>query len=291
MLPLDAATRESLADKADRFRRQHQGPAILVLPNAWDAATARVFGAAGFQAIASTSAGIAYAAGYPDGERITRSEMLEAVRRIAAAVDVPVTADMEAGYGETTAAAEATAQGVLAAGAIGLNLEDASAGRLLEIAAHSARVRAVRRVAEDAGVPLVINARTDVYLLQAGAPETRFDEAVRRANAYREAGADCLFVPGVRDGETIGRLVEAIHGPINVLAGPGTPPAVALQRLGVARLSTGSGPMRASLTLVRHIAEELRQGMYDLFAGDVISHADANQLMERISGRPPGNAQ
>jgi 2-methylisocitrate lyase-like PEP mutase family enzyme len=279
MLQLDAATREWLASKADRFRGLHQGPAILVLPNAWDAATARVFAAAGFAAIASTSAGIAYAAGYPDGERIARHEMLEAVRRIAATVDVPVTADMEAGYGETAEAARSTAEGVLAAGAIGLNLEDASAGRLLETAAHSARVRAVRRAAQDAGVPLVINARTDVYLLQVGAPEARFDEAVRRANAYREAGADCLFVPGVRDRETIGRLVAAIHGPINVLAGPGTPPADELQRLGVARVSTGSGPMRASLTLVQRIAEELRQGTYAAFTDGVISHADANKLM------------
>jgi len=279
MPPLDAATRETLAAKADLFQRLHHGPAILVLPNAWDAATARIFQTAGFPAIASTSAGIAWAAGYPDDERISRGDMLEAVCRIVAAVDVPVTADMEAGYGETAEAAAATAEGVLAAGAIGLNLEDASADRLLEIAAHSARVRAVRRVAEDAGVPLVINARTDVYLLAVGAPETRFAEAVRRANAYREAGADCLFVPGVRDAETIGRLVESIHGPINVLAGAGTPPAGELQRLGVARISTGSGPMRASLTLVRRIAEELGQGTYDSFTKDVLSYADVNRLM------------
>ena len=279
MPPLDAATRETLAAKADLFQRLHHGPAILVLPNAWDAATARIFQTAGFPAIASTSAGIAWAAGYPDGERISRGDMLEAVCRIVAAVDVPVTADMEAGYGETAEAAAATAEGVLAAGAIGLNLEDASADRLLEIAAHSARVRAVRRVAEDAGVPLVINARTDVYLLAVGTPETRFAEAVRRANAYREAGADCLFIPGVRDAETIGRLVESIHGPINVLAGAGTPPAGELQRLGVARISTGSGPMRAGLTLVRRIAEELGQGTYDSFTKDVLSYADVNRLM------------
>ena len=279
MPPLDAATRETLAAKADLFQRLHHGPAILVLPNAWDAATARIFQTAGFPAIASTSAGIAWAAGYPDDERISRGDMLEAVCRIVAAVDVPVTADMEAGYGETAEAAAATAEGVLAAGAIGLNLEDASADRLLEIAAHSARVRAVRRVAEGAGVPLVINARTDVYLLAVGAPETRFAEAVRRANAYREAGADCLFIPGVRDAETIGRLVESIHGPINVLAGAGTPPAGELQRLGVARISTGSGPMRAGLTLVRRIAEELGQGTYDSFTKDVLSYADVNRLM------------
>jgi 2-methylisocitrate lyase-like PEP mutase family enzyme len=223
---------------------------------------------------------MAFAAGYPDGERIGRDEMLEGVRRIAAAVRVPVTADMESGYGDGVAAAEATAQGVLAAGAIGLNIEDARSGRLLEIADHAARVRAIRRVAVDAGVPLVINARTDVYLRQPGPPETLFDEAVRRANAYREAGADCLFVPGVRDAATIGELARTIHGPINILAVAGTPAVSELQRLGVARVSTGSGPMRAALTLVRRIAEELQRGTYASFTENAISHADMNKLMD-----------
>jgi len=280
MPTLDAATRELLAVKAGRFRKLHQGPDILVLPNAWDAATARIFATAGFPAIASTSAGVAYAAGYPDGRGISRTEMVEAVRRIAAAVAVPVTADMEAGYGDTVEAAEATAEGVLAAGAIGLNLEDGYEGRLLAVADQAARLRAVRRVADEAGVPLVINARTDVYLRQVGAPETRFEEAVRRANTYREAGADCLFVPGVSDSETLGRLVEAIHGPINILAVAGTPPVSELQRLGVARVSTGSGPMRATLSLLGRIASELGTGSYDLFTKGVISHADVNKLME-----------
>jgi 2-methylisocitrate lyase-like PEP mutase family enzyme len=286
MPQFDSAHRQALAAKATRFRQMHEGPEILVLPNAWDAATARVFEAAGFQALATTSAGIAYAAGYPDGERIGRDEMLEAVRRIAAAVRVPVTADMEAGYGDGVAAAEATAQGVLAAGAIGLNLEDARGGRLLDIADQAARVRAIRRVAVEAGVPLVINARTDVYLVQASRPETRgaavplFDEAVRRVNAYREAGADCLFIPGVRDAATIGSLAGAIRGPINILAVAGTPAVSELQRLGVARVSIGSGPMRAALTLVRHIARELQNGTYTAFSENTISHADMNKLME-----------
>src|SRR5207249_7267385 len=191
---------------------------------------------------------------------------------IASAVSIPVTADMESGYGDTAAAAEATAQGVLAAGAIGLNLEDARSGRLLDMARQVERIQAVRRVAGEAGVPLVINARTDVFLLQAGPPETRFDETIRRANAYREAGADCLFVPGVRDAANIGALARAIHGPINILAVAGTPPVSELQSLGVARVSSGSGPMRASLTLVQRIAEDLRRGVYASFTENVVSH-------------------
>ena len=280
MPQFDSAAGDTLAAKAARFRQMHEGPRILVLPNAWDAGTARVFEAAGFPALATTSAGIAYAAGHPDGEGIGREEMLEAVRRIAAAVRIPVTADMESGYGDSVAAAEATAQGVLSAGAIGLNIEDSRGGRLLDIGDQSARVRAIRRVAAEAGIQLVINARTDVYLRQAGPPETRFDDAVRRANAYREAGADCLFIPGVRDAATIGKLAGAIHGPINILAVAGTPAVSELQRLGVARVSTGSGPMRAALTLVRRIAEELQRGTYASFSENTISHADMNTLME-----------
>ena len=281
ILELDPARRAELTAKAARFRELHHGPGILVMPNAWDAASARVFEEAGFPALATSSAGVAYSLGYPDGERISRDEMLEAVRRMARAVRIPVTADMEAGYGATAADAVATALGVLAAGAIGLNLEDAHAGRLVEIAQQSARVRAMRRAAAEAGVPLVINARTDVFLLEAGAPEARLDEAIRRANAYREAGADCLFIPGVRDAGTIARLARAIHGPINILATAGAPSAGELERLGVARVSTGSGPMRAAMSLTRRIAAELRQfGTYASLTEGVISHAEANRLME-----------
>ncbi len=274
----DSARRAVLAAKAARFRQLHAGPGILILPNAWDAASARIFEEAGFPAVATTSAGVAAALGYPDGERIPRDEMLDMAGRIARAVSVPVTADIEAGYGDP----EATALGVIRAGAVGLNFEDAAGGRLVEIAAQGERIRAIRRVADSEQVPLVINARTDVFLLQAGPPESRFDETVRRANAYREAGADCLFVPGVRDGETIGRLARAIRGPLNILAASGTPPAAELERLGVARVSTGSGPMRAGLTLARRIAQELKQrGTYTSFAENAITHAEVNRLMER----------
>ncbi len=285
-----AARRANLARDAARFRDMHAGPGILLLPNAWDAASARIFEEAGFRALATTSAGVAYALGYPDGERISRDQMLAAVGRIAAAVQIPVSADMEGGYGPTVADAEATARGVLAAGAVGLNFEDARDGRLVETAQQAERVRAMRRVADEAGVPLVINARTDVFLLQVGAPESRLAEAIARANAYREAGADCLFLPGVRDAETIAALAGAIHGPINILATPGAPAAAELARLGVARVSTGSGPMRASMTATRRIALELkRDGTYTSFGEGVLTHAEANRLMERSQwGRPPG---
>ncbi|MBZ5622467.1 MAG: isocitrate lyase/phosphoenolpyruvate mutase family protein [Acidobacteriia bacterium] len=271
---------EPLAAKAARFREMHHGPRILVLPNAWDAASARIFEQAGFQALATTSAGIAASLGYPDGERVGRDEMLAVVRRIVQAVSVPVTADLESGYGASTADVEATARGAIAAGAVGLNLEDARARILLEMAQAVERIRAVRRVADEAGVPLVINARIDVLLRQAGPPETRVEETIRRANAYRDAGADCLFVPAALDAETIGRLVGAIRGPVNILALPGVPSISELERLGVARVSTGSGPMRATMTLTRRIAEELKQGEFRAITEAITTYAEVNRRME-----------
>jgi 2-methylisocitrate lyase-like PEP mutase family enzyme len=268
---------------AKRFLELHTSGRLLVLPNAWDAGSARIFEHAGFQALGTTSAGVALSLGYPDGERVSRAEMLEAVRRIASAVAIPVTADLEAGYGPAVSDAVETARGAIAAGAVGMNFEDSTSDdRLVDAAAQVERIRAIRKVAEAERIALVLNARTDVFLLQIGEPAGRFDEAVRRANAYREAGADCLFVPGVTDAETIGRLVRAIKGPLNVLAGRGTPPTAELERLGVARVSIGGGPMRAALTLTHRVAQELRErGTYTSFTENALPLRDFNRLFDR----------
>ena len=270
-------------ERAEILRRLHQGPHILVLPNVWDVVTARIVEASGFAALATTSAGVAFALGYPDGERISREEMAAAVRRIAARVRVPVTADMEAGYGRTPQAAAETAREVIAAGAVGMNLEDAPADGdgLFDVGLQAERLRAVRESAESAGVPLVINARTDVFLASVGAPETRLSHAVRRLNAYRAAGADCLFAPGVTDRGTIATLVREVGGPLNILAGPGGPPVPELEALGVRRLSLGSGVIRATLGLVRRIADELRgPGTFSALVGDQVPpHAEVNRLL------------
>ncbi len=277
-------TTNALREKAERLRALHAGPRILVLCNAWDAASARIVEEAGFPAIATTSAGIANSLGYPDGQRISREEMSEAVARITRAVAVPVTADMEAGYGPTPESAAETARTAIAAGAVGMNLEDALEERnFIDIGLQSDRVRAAREAGERAGVPLVINARTDVYLAGIGSPAEQFDEAVRRANAYREAGADCLFLPGATDAGLIARLVREINGPINILAGPSTPHVGELERMGVRRVSMGSGPMRATMALTQRIARELAEsGTYTSFTRDTISYTEANRL---IAGR------
>ena len=271
--------------KALQLREMHAAPPILLLPNAWDVTSARLFEDAGFRAVATTSAGIANLLGYTDGQGITRDGMLSMVKRIAHALAVPVTADMEAGYSSTPEGAAATAKAVIDSGAVGMNFEDGTndpKAPLFELELQVARVKAIRAAADAAGVPLVLNARTDVYFVESGDDAACFNHAVLRANAYRAAGADCLFIPGVSDRDIIARLVRAVHGPINILAGAGTPRIFELEQLGVARVSVGSGPMRATMALTRRIAEELLEaGTYASFTVDSISHHEANDLVER----------
>src|SRR5439155_19557027 len=207
----------SLRAKAELLRSLHAGPRILVLPNAWDVASARVFEDIGAQAVATTSAGVANAFGYPDGEAIPADEMLWMVERIARAVSVPVSADLESGYGDPGATAEAA----IAAGAVGLNLEDGTRDgqSIRSVDAAAAAVAAVRESAERSGVPLVINARTDVFLRGDGSVE----EAAERGNAYLAAGADCVFAIGVAAREPFGAPVAATRGPGGCLAGPAGP--------------------------------------------------------------------
>ena len=270
------------AERGATFRRLHGAGPVLVLPNAWDVASARLFERAGFPALATTSAGAAFALGYPDGERMPRAEMVAAVRRIAARVTVPVSADMEAGYGPHPEDVAHTVRETIAAGAVGMNLEDAdpAGAGLFAVDRQIDRVRAAREMAEATGVPFVLNARTDVFLAHVGEPAERLGHAVRRLNAYRAAGADCLFVPGVVDAPTIAALVREVAGPLNVLAVRGTPPVAELQRMGVRRVSVGSGPMRAALGLVRRIAEEFQGGgTFDTMTAGAIPHDEVNRLM------------
>lgn len=268
--------------RANAFRTLHRGNKLLLLTNVWDVASARMIEDAGFPAIATTSAGIAFSLGYPDGQKISRQEMLARVARIARAVKVPVSADVEAGYGDRPEDAAETARQVIEAGAVGMNLEDSmdDAQRpLLDLPLQLEKIRAVREAALKAGVLLVLNARTDVYLHQVGAPETRYDETLRRGAAYRDAGADCIFVPGVRDAETIEKLVRDLQCPLNILGGPGSLPISELEKLGVARVSLGSAPMRATLGLLQRMTLELRTtGTYVAIEG-APAHGDVNKML------------
>jgi 2-methylisocitrate lyase-like PEP mutase family enzyme len=271
-------------EKANHFRELHRGPHILVLPNAWDAASAKVFERAGFSAVATTSAGIAASYGYPDGEHIHRDEMLAVIERIAKAVAIPVSADMEAGYGGTPQQVAEAARFVLEGGAIGLNLEDGTRDQthpLADPALQIEKIQAVRQIADSFGVPLVINARTDVYEKLDRNDKSLLDQAIRRGNAYRQAGADCIFVIDVDDKEIIRHLVREIDAPINILARHGSPTIRELETLGVARVSFGSIPMRATMTLIQNIAEELKQSGTYGFARNVISYVEVNSYFEK----------
>jgi 2-methylisocitrate lyase-like PEP mutase family enzyme len=273
---------ESQTNKAIQFRQLHRGPGALILPNAWDVASARIFEEAGFPALATTSAGIAFSLGYPDGQRIPREEMMARIGRITRAVHAPVTADVESGYGSTPEDAAMTTRELIQAGVAGMNLEDASGHPdqpLADLQLAVEKIKAAREAAIQMRAQFVVNARTDVYLLPGGNPDADYSEALRRLLAFRDAGADCVFAPGLKDAETIARLVKAIACPLNILAVPGTPSIPELEKLGVARVSVGSGPMRATLGLLRRMAEELKtSGTYSAMEG-AVPYAEVNKLL------------
>lgn len=251
--------------KARRFHELHLRPGCFLMPNAWDAGSARLLEAAGFAALATTSAGIAFSMGRPDHgfcapqARVARAAMLERVATIAASIALPLNADLEAGYGATPEAVAATISAAIECGAAGGNLEDFSGERatpLLSMAAVCERIRAARAAIRASGIPFVLVARTDAFLI--GHPQP-FAEAVRRANAYREAGADCLFVPGPSDAPTIAALVEAVNAPLSMVMGlTGNGLSMAqLADLGVRRVSIGASLARAVYRFITEAAHEM----------------------------------
>jgi 2-methylisocitrate lyase-like PEP mutase family enzyme len=256
--------------KALKLRSLHTD-GILVLPNAWDAGSAAMVAAGGAHAVATTSAGVSWALGRPDGENLTREEMAAVVARITAAVGLPVSADVEGGYGPGPDDVAATVRAVIAAGAVGVNLEDSLApgGPLHDRDVQAARIRAARAAAADAGLPeLVINARTDVYLFGIGPADGRLGDVLDRAVAYADAGADCLFVPGLLDLAVLATLTSKTSLPVNVMAGPGAPTVSELEAAGVRRVSLGQAVAQAAYTLARVAAAEvLTKGTYDTLVG------------------------
>ncbi|WP_240746714.1 isocitrate lyase/PEP mutase family protein [Cryptosporangium phraense] len=252
--------------KADELAALNRA-GTYVLPNAWDVGSAVLTANTGALVIATTSAGVSWGRGVPDGQHLTREAALDVVRDIAAAVDLPVSADVESGYGPGPSDVAETARGVVAAGAVGINLEDSGNpdGGLFDDGAQAARIRAAREAAAAAGLPnLQINARTDVYLAGIGAPEGRYDETLRRARAYADAGADTLFVPGLTDLDVIATLVADAPIPVNVMAGPGAPSVGELAKAGVRRVSLGASVAFAAYSLVvRATREVLHEGTYE----------------------------
>jgi 2-methylisocitrate lyase-like PEP mutase family enzyme len=260
-------------DKAAALLALHSGPGF-VLPNAWDAGSARVLEQVGFPAIATTSAGIAWACGVPDGGAIDRDSMLGHIGRIVDAVGVPVTADLEDGYGATAEEVARTVARAAELGAVGANIEDVTGGRLYGIEEAVERLSAARAAAPSG--TFVLNARTDTYFV--GVEGDVFAETVERCARYLEAGADCVFVPGVVEADDIRRLAAAIPGPLNVVAGlANTIDAPTLFSLGVVRVSLGGSLARASLSLLERAGRELVEHGTLGFLDGAISYADLQQ--------------
>lgn len=244
---------------AEKLRALHAA-GLLILPNAWDAGSAAVIALAGAQAIATTSGGIAWSLGRRDGQHLTRAEMVERIREIVAAVTIPVTADIEGGYGPGPEDVALTVEAVIAAGAVGVNIEDSRApgGPLFDPADQATRIQAARAASASAGLPgLFINARTDVFLYRVGVSEARLGDVLARSSAYAKAGADGLFVPGLTDLRVITELAESSPLPVNVMAGSGAPLVAELAAAGVRRVSIGTAIAQAAYTLARRAATEL----------------------------------
>lgn len=260
-------------DKAAVLLDLHAGPGF-VLPNAWDAGSARILERIGFAAIATTSAGVAWSHGVPDGETLDRDTMLEAVARIVAAVQVPVTADLEAGYGDTPDDVGLTVARAMEIGAVGANFEDAGKDGLFEIDDAADRIAAARAAAPRG--TFVLNARIDTYFARTSGDLVA--ETIRRAERYLEAGADCVFVPGVEEADTIRELASAIPGPLNIVAGlANSIDASTLFSLGVKRISLGGSLARASFDALERAGQELHDSGTLNFLEGALSYADLQQ--------------
>ena len=272
-------------ERAAQFRRFHHGAPLLVLPNVWDAASARIVEQAGFRAIATTSSGVAAALGYSDGQHISRDMLIEAIARITRVVECPVTADIEAGYGNSIEEVLQTVKAVITTGVVGINIEDSLKQQeqaLADVSYQVELIKALRELATSMDMPLVLNARVDVFLLAIGEPESRFEHALQRANAYLQAGADCIYPIGILDRNMIANLVKDIDGPINILGGPPGPTLPELAQLGVARVSLAGGLMRSVLGHLRTIAQELREhGTYASMNTEALSSSEFRSLFPK----------
>ena len=270
-------------EKAELFLKYHQGNEILVLLNSWDIGSSKLIEACGYKAVATTSMGIAASLGYPDCQVIQLPEMIEAITGIINAVDVPVTVDIEAGYGNNLNEIIDSAKKIIATGIVGINIEDSIDLNpvLIDEMEFCERISAIRALSDSMGFHLVINARTDSFYTSTGSTQEKLYESIRRGNKYREAGADCIFVQPVWEKETIATLVKEINAPINILANPtigaGVTPSISeLQDLGVARVSLGSGLMKATLALIKKVANELSEkGTYNILLDNLTPLPDA----------------
>jgi len=279
-------------EKAERFLQFHYDKEILVLLNSWDAGSSKLVEACGYKAIATTSMGIAASLGRPDCEVIELPEVLQVVGGIINAVQLPVSVDFEAGYGNNVEEIVESVKKIIATGIVGINIEDSIELSPVLVDEHEfcERIAAIRALSDSLGFHLVINARTDSFYTSTGSMQEKLAESIRRGNKYREAGADCIFVQPVWEKETIRTLVKEINAPVNILSNPGIgaalPPSVReLEDLGVARLSLGSSLMKATLALMKKVADELSEkGTYQLLSDTMTPRSEAALAYKMVIG-------
>jgi 2-methylisocitrate lyase-like PEP mutase family enzyme len=272
--------RAQQVEMANSFLARHRVPPILLLPNVWDAMSARLFAGAGFDALATTSGGVAWALGYPDGEHAPWVEVVAATARIVRSAQVSVTADIEAGYGVTPADVAARVAEIIQTGVVGVNLEDGLHGTLRSIEDASARLAAARDAAQREGVPIVINARCDVFHLQPGEEMARLAPTIERCKAYFAAGADCVYPFGLRDPKTIAAFVKAVSGPVNITGRPGMPNAAVFESMGVSRITIASAPTLAVMSAIQCLAAGLRStSSFEMLTAS-LSRSDAQRLFQ-----------
>ena len=269
---------------AKRFQKMHHEDHMLILPNAWNGGSAKVYEKQGCKAIGTTSAGVAFAMGFTDGEEITFDDLLRVTKEIINVVDLPLTVDMEKGYGTTVEEIKENVRRIIEAGAVGINIEDGNPGKdpHLEILNHQIEtIKSIAEIKEETGIPFVINARIDVYWLKIGEENQRLKMTIDRAKAYVEAGADCVFVPSAFEKTLIQQLVNDINAPLNIVANPVFNDIEKLSDMGVKRLSIGSGAVRMVFANLIESAKELneKKSINNLF-NHQLSYDKANEFFK-----------
>jgi len=268
---------------AKQFQELHHNNQLLVLPNVWDAGSAKIFEKSGFKAVATTSAGIAYSLGYPDGEHLTIDELITLTKKITERIDIPLSVDLEKGYADEAEQVKQNVRKIIEAGAVGINIEDGNNTKqpyLDELSLMEEKIKALSTLKDEIKIPFVINARSDVFWLQIGNENDRLNLAIERAKAFINAGADCIFLPGAISKESVQILLDSIDCPLNIIANPAFNDLKEMEKIGVNRLSIGSGAIRSVLEHTQNIAKELKSNNLNTILSTELSYEKANQIFK-----------
>lgn len=267
---------------AEKLQELHKNNKMFVIPNAWDVASAYIYEKQGFSAVATTSAGISYSLGYPDGEKISLEDLVYLTKKIFNRINIPLSVDFERGYSENIQNVKENAEKLVKAGAVGFNIEDGQTdGTLSSVELQIAKIRALCELKKELNVDFVINARTCAYWLNIGNEDTKLKTSIERCNEFKKAGADCIFVPGAIDKETIKKLVRNIDAPLNIILNNKFNDFKELNQIGVRRLSVGSGPVRYIYSKTIELAQNLYNGNTEEILVSCFSYAQANEYFNR----------